>query len=298
MNNSWDISENSRVNFGGSLGYNYNRSEYVEFNWIFHPGTPQEKNRILPGLHASYELQVKQFSFSAGTGYGHRAPSVSEGYGYYIYNSFDRYDYIGNPDLKNEISYEANASAGFKNEKMAIEAKVNYFYIQNYIIGRILSLGSPMNYQSVGVKGYTSLDHARLFNMALNANYNILQHLHWKGTLTYARATDDKGGNLPFIRPLSYQTSLHFMYKKIGIQTSLNGDLTQINYNPEYGEDQTPAYMIWNISANYSFNIKNCKTVLQVGAENLLNEYYSTYADWGNIPRMGRNIFTSLKLSF
>jgi iron complex outermembrane receptor protein len=298
MNNSWDISENSRVNFGGSLGYNYNRSKYVEFNWIFHPGTAQEKSRILPGLHASYQLTINQFNFSAGGGYGHRAPSVSEGYGYYIYNSFDRYDYIGNPDLKNEISYEANASAGFKNEKIGIEAKVNYFYIQNYIIGRILSLGSPMNYQSVGVKGYTSLDHARLFNMALNANYNILQHLHWKGTLTYARATDDKGGNLPFIRPLSYQTSLHFMYKRIGIQTSLNGDLTQINYSPEYGEDQTPAYMIWNISADYSFNIKNCKTVLQVGAENLLNEYYSTYADWGNIPRMGRNIFTSLKLSF
>ncbi|HRP57448.1 hypothetical protein [Agriterribacter sp.] len=283
MSNSWDISENSRMNFGGSLGYNYNRSKYVEFNWIFHPGTPQEKSRILPGLHASYELTLNPFNFSVGTGYGHRAPSVSEGYGYYIYNSFDRYDYIGNPDLKNEISYEANASAGFKNEKMGLEAKVNYFYIQNYIIGRILSLGSPMNYQSVGVKGYTSLNHARIFNVALNANYNILQHLHWKGTLTYARATDDKDGNLPFIRPLSYQTSLHFMYKTFGIQTSVNGDLTQRNYSPEYGEDQTPAYMIWSISANYSFNIKNCKTVLQAGVENLLNEYYSTYADWGNI---------------
>lgn len=298
MNNSWDISENSRLNLGGSLGYNYNRSKYVEFNWIFHPGTPQEKSRVLPGLHASYQLTVKQFDFSAGAGYGHRAPSVSEGYGYYIYNSFDRYDYIGNPDLKNEISYEANASAGFKNEKMGIEAKANYFYIQNYIIGRILSLGSPMNYQSVGVKGYTSLNHARIFNIALNANYNILQHLHWKGMLTYARATDDKDGNLPFIRPLSYQTSLHFMYKKFGIQTSLNGDFTQRNFSPEYGEDQTPAYMILNVSANYSFNIKNCKIVLQAGAENLLNEYYSTYADWGNISRMGRNVFTSLKFSF
>lgn len=298
MNNALDFSENSRLNFGGSVGYNYNHSKYAEFNWIFHPGTPQEKTRILPGLHASYQLNVSQFDFSVGTGYGHRAPSVSEGYGYYIYNSFDRYDYIGNPDLKNEISYEANASAGFKNEKMGLEAKANYFYIQNYIVGRILSLGSPMNYQSVGVKGYTSLNHARIFNIALNTRYDILQHLHWKGTLTYARATDNKGGNLPFIRPLSYQTSLHFMHKEFGVQTSMNGDLAQINYSPEYGEDRTPAYMILNISANYSFSIKNCKTVLQVGAENMLNEYYSTYADWGNIPRMGRNIFTSLKFSF
>lgn len=297
-NNSWDISNMSRLNFGGSLGWNYNYSKYVEFNWIFHPGTPQEKNRILPGLHASYQLHINNLDFSIGTGYGHRAPSVSEGYGYYIYNSFDRYDYIGNPNLKNEISYEANASAGFKNERMGIEAKVNYFYIQNYIVGRILNLGSPMNYQSVGVKGYTSLDYAKLYNIAVNANYDILHHLHWKGTLTYARATDDEDSNLPFIRPLSYQTSLYYMHKQFGIRTSMNGDLTQQNYSPQYGEDSTPAYMVWNISADYTFRYKDYKAVLQVGAENLFNEYYSTYADWGNIPRMGRNIFTSLKFNF
>lgn len=298
MNNSWDISAMSRLNFGGSLGWNYNYSKYVEFNRIFHPGASQEKDRILPGLHASYQLNINQFDFSVGTGYGHRAPSVSEAYGYYIYNSFDRYDYIGNPDLKNEVSYEMNASAGFKNERMGIEARVNYFHIQDYIVGRILSLGSPMNYQSVGVKGYTSLPHAQLFNMALNANYDILQHLHWKGTLMYARATDDKGGNLPFIRPLSYQTALHFMHKGFGVQTSLNGDFAQAQYSPEYGEDLTPAYVIWNVSADYAFNFRNVKTILQVGAENLFNAYYSTYADWGNIPRMGRNIFTSLKFNF
>lgn len=298
MNNNWEISDKSRLSFGVSLGLNYNESKYVEFNWIFHPGAPQQKTRILPGLHAGYQFTENNFSFSVGTGYGHRAPSVSEGCGYYIYNSFDRYDYIGNPDLKNEISYETNAGAGFKNEKMNIEAKVNYFYIQDYIIGKILSLGSPMNYQSVGVKAYTSLDHATLFNMALNAGYSILPELHWKGTLTYARGRDDKGKNLPFIRPLSYLTSLHFTHQNFGVQTSVNGDFIQRNYSPEYGEDQTPAYAIWNFSVNYTFNIKKLKTVFQVGAENLLNTYYSTYADWGNIPRMGRNIYTSLKSNF
>ncbi len=298
VSNSWDLSERSHLNLGGSMGWNYNRSRYSEFNQIFHPGTPAEKNRILVGLHAGYHLNISGFSVSIGTGYGQRAPSVSEAYGYYMYNSFDRYDYIGNPSLKNEISYEANAAAGFKNEKIGIEAKVNYFRIQNYIIGKVLNLGSPMNYQSIGVKGYTSLKHAQLINTTLNANYNILPHVHWKGALAYARATDDKDGNLPFIRPLTYQTSLHLMHKQLGFQTSFTGDLAQRNFSPEYGEDKTPAYLVWNLSADYKFKTKNCETTLQVGAENLLNEYYSTYADWGNIPRMGRNIFAALKLSF
>ena len=298
INNAWEMSEKSQLNFGGSLGINYNHSEYVEFNWIFHPGTPQEKTRILPSLHAGYQLNINDFNFSVGGGYGHRAPSVSEGYGYYIYNSFDRYDYIGNPDLDNEISYEVNASAGFSNHKLSIQANVNYFYIENYIIGRILSLGSPMNYQSIGVKGYTSLDYATLFNFSLNTSYTILNDLHWKGLLTYARGKDENENNLPFIRPLSYQSSLHYKYNKFNFQTSINGDLEQINYSPEYGEDETPSYTIWNLSADYTFRIAAYRTVVQVGAENLLNEYYSTYADWGNIPRMGRNIFTSLKFNF
>ncbi|KOS07581.1 TonB-dependent receptor [Flavobacterium akiainvivens] len=297
MNNSYDVSEKSRVNFGGSLSLNYNYSKYAEFNWIFHPGAPQEKTRVLPGLHGSYVLTVDKFNFSAGAGYGHRAPSVSEGYGYYIYNSFDRYDYIGNPNLKNEISHELNASAGFANDKFSLQAKANYFYIKNYIIGRILSMGSPMNYQSVGVKGYTSLDYATLFNFSLNASYSILHDLHINGVLTYARGQDNKGGNLPFIRPLSYQASLHYMLKKFSVQASINGDLSQINYSPQYGEDHTPAFTIVNVSADYTFSISNATATIQAGAENLFNQYYSTYADWGNIPRMGSNIFTSLKFN-
>ncbi|RAV30677.1 TonB-dependent receptor [Sinomicrobium soli] len=298
VNNSWDISEKSQLNFGGAIGLHFNRSRYVEFNRIFHPEASPEKTRFLPSLHAGYLLNLGHFHFSAGTGYGHRAPSVSEGYGYYIYNSFDRYDYIGNPDLKNEVSYEINASAGFKNRKMSMEARANYFHIENYIVGEILSTGSPMNYQSVGVKGYTSLDYATLFNMSLNASGEILPNLHGEGTLTYARGTDHKNKNLPFIRPLSYRASLHFTHRHFGFRTSFNGDAIQKDYSPEYGEDQTPAYAIWNISADYTFMIGNHVTVLQLGAENVFDTYYSTYADWGNIPRMGRNIFTSLKFNF
>ncbi|MFZ4863694.1 TonB-dependent receptor plug domain-containing protein [Sphingobacterium sp. Mn56C] len=298
MRNSWDISENSRVHVGGSLGWNYNRSKYVEFNWIFHPGAAQQKTRALPSLNASYEFNRKNVDFSVGVGYGHRAPSVSEAYGYYIYNSFDRYDYIGNPNLKNEVSYELNAAAGLKNSKGGIGFKVNYFYIQNYIIGRILSMGSPMNYQSVGVKGYTGLEHARIFNLSINGDYAILQALHWNGQLTYARATDNSKGNLPFIRPLSYQTALHYMYRNFGLQSSVHGDFLQRNFSPVYGEIQKPAYNIWNASVDYTFKLHKVNLVCQAGAENIFNKYYSTYADWGNIPRMGRNIFTSVKASF
>lgn len=296
--NIWELTESGQLHFGGALGVNYNQAKYIEFNWIFHPGASAEKKRILPALHARYEQQAGSFEFTVGGGYGHRAPSVSEGYGYYIYNSFDRYDYIGNPDLQNEISYEINGSIGFNVNRVGITAQINYFHIQNYIVGKILGMGSPMNYQSVGVKGYTALNYATLFNFAVNARYDILEHLHWNGALTYARARRSQGGNLPFIRPWSYHTSLHWMRGKWGVQAGVQGDTKQVDFSPEYGEDQTPAYSVWNLSADYTWQMGDKQLSIQTGVENLMNSRYSTYADWGNIPRMGRNVFTALKINF
>lgn len=292
------INEQQNIHLGAGIGWNYNHAKYVEFNRIFYPEASQTKKRLLPSITASYEWTNAHFKWSVGTGYGQRAPSVSEGYGYYIYNSYDRYDYVGNPDLKNEVSYEGNASIAWRKDLGGVEAKVNYFHIRNYIVGQILHLGSPMNYQSVGVKGYTSLPYAHIANFSLTGNYDFLPHLHWKGTLVYAKASDNEGGNLPFIRPLTYQSSLHYMFHRFGVQTAIHGDFAQKNYSPQYGENGAAAYHIWNVSADYSFPIHSVNVVLQLGAENIFDKYYSTYADWGNIPRMGRNIFTALKVSF
>lgn len=292
------INEQQQIKLGIGLGWHYNRAKYIEFNKIFYPEASPSKLRFLPNLSAAYTWTNDALTWSVGGGYGQRAPSVSEGYGYYIYNSYDRYDYIGNPDLKNEISYEGNASFGWLRTRGGLEAKVNYFHIRNYIVGQILHLGSPMNYQSVGVKGYTSLPYAQIVNMSLGAHYDILPHLHWKGSVVYARATDNDGGNLPFIRPLTYQSSLQYMFKNFSVQTSIQGDLAQNNFSPQYGEAGAAAYHIWNASADYTFPLYGVKTVFQLGAENILDTYYSTYADWGNIPRMGRNIFMALKVSF
>lgn len=298
INNSWNMSERSALNFGGALGWQYNNSRFAEFNWVFYPGAPQSKNRVLPSFHAGYQFDLDRFEFSVGMGYGQRAPSVSEAYGYYIYNSFDRYDYIGNPNLKNEVSYEWNTAARYKKEKWGIEGKLNYFYIQNYIVGRILNVGSPMNYQSVGVKGYASLAYVNLLNMSVKLNYDFLSNLHWKGALQYAKAVDDNKQNLPFIRPLNFHSSLHYEYKQFGIIGAFHGDFKHRDYSPEYGEEQTSGFGLVDLSMDYSFRVKKYKIVVQGGIENLFDKYYVTYADWGKTPRMGRNIFTSLKVSF
>ena len=76
----------------------------------------------------------------------------------------------------------------------------------------------------------------------------------------------------------------------------MNGAREQSNFSSDYGEDMTGAYAVFNANASYSLLFENNKLILKSGVENMFDTYYSTYADWNNIPRMGRNIF--LNISF
>ncbi|HRM13660.1 MAG TPA: TonB-dependent receptor, partial [Flavobacterium sp.] len=93
------------------------------------------KNRTLKSISFNYTFDKKGFQYGFGLAYGERAPSVSEGYGFYLFNSFDRYDYIGNPELRNEKSAEANAFVGYKTKKISAKISSSYFRISDYIVG-------------------------------------------------------------------------------------------------------------------------------------------------------------------
>jgi iron complex outermembrane receptor protein len=74
----------------------------------------------------------------------------------------------------------------------------------------------------------------------------------------------------------------------------MNGAGKQSNYSSEYGENETAAYTVFNLNASYNFYFGRNTLFLKAGVENILDTYYSTYADWNNIPRLGRNVFINL----
>ena len=97
----------SSLKFSASLANHFNKVANqlgLESLQIFHPNMKESKNRILKSISSNYLYDKNGFEYGFGFAYGERASSVSEGYGFYLFNSFDRYDYIGNPELKNEKS--------------------------------------------------------------------------------------------------------------------------------------------------------------------------------------------------
>jgi iron complex outermembrane receptor protein len=264
---------------------------------IFYPEMEQSKTRFLKSVSGQWHKMWMPWHVNAGLSYGDRAPSVTEGFGFYLFNSFDNHDYIGDPGLANEKSMEANTKISWEKSKIKVSAEANFFHIADYIIGEIDPSLSVMTIGAEGVKIYKNLEYANLFNTSLDLEYAILPELKWSGLISYHRGTDNDGRNIPFIGPFSYRSGLQFDNRSFSAALRISGAAKQVNYNPDFGEDQTPAYTVCSLTFGKTFKFNNDSMYAKFGVENIFDENYSTYTDWKNIPRMGRNFFLTLSYS-
>ncbi|MEN2489553.1 TonB-dependent receptor [Flavobacterium sp. B11] len=295
------ISEKDHMRIGANLGFQ-NNTVANDFGLaslrIFYPDMDASKNRFLKSFATNYTKNEGQLEFGFGLAYAERAPSVSEGYGFYLYNSSDFYDYIGNPNLKNENALEGNFSVGYKTSQIKAKITGSYFYFSNYIIGKIDPNTLPMTIGASGVKRYEAIDNAKIFNTDFNLTYDFLENWQFKSQLTYSFGKDNEGNNLPFISPIKYSAGIDFQKENFNAGINVLGNLAQNEFAKVYGQTKTQDYLIFGLNAGYTFNWSQNKIKIQTGVENIFDKYYTTYADWNKIPRMGRNVFVNLTFNF
>lgn len=298
-----DFHFNDYETLSSSLRLGYHRNKIakavgVQSLQIFHPEVKDEQDRFLISLVSTYQLKKENYDLSFGLGYGERAPSVNEGYGFYLFNSFDNYDYIGNPNLEDEKALEANFNFKQKFNDFEIGITTSYFHIMDYIIGDLAPNVSSMTIGANGVRVYNALNFASIFSTYLNSSYKISERFAINGTLGYNYGKGNNGENLPLIKPISYYAEFNYNTSKFNAALQLDGNGNQSNYSSMYGENETADYAILNLNLGHIFYNKLGKTVLKYGVENILDTNYSTYADWNNFPRQGRNFYVNLSFVF
>ncbi|PIB32937.1 TonB-dependent receptor [Gaetbulibacter sp. 5U11] len=297
LKDNFRFSENETISSSIRLGYHKNNialQEGLESLQIFYPDLEDTQNRFLTSIATTYNLKKTAYDYSLGVGYGERAPSFSEGYGFFLFNSFDNYDYIGNPTLKNEKAIEANAKANYHSKKFKIGIEASYFYLMDYIVGNIDPTLSEMTIGANGVRIYEALPNATIFDAYLNSSYKISDAFSVNGTIGYNYGKGSNNENLQLIKPFSYLAEASYNTNKFNASLQLEGNGNQSQYSSFFGEDKTPAYGILNLNLGNLFYTNNNKWVLKYGVENVLDANYSTYADWNNIPRQGRNFYMNV----
>ncbi|PKG50041.1 TonB-dependent receptor [Olleya sp. 1-3] len=283
------------------LGYHRNKiakAVGLESLQIFYPEIDATNSRFLTSFSSNYTLKKEKSNYSFGLGYGERAPSVSEGYGFFLYNSFDNYDNIGNPTLKNEKAIEANFKADYIFNNFTIGLESSYFYLMDYIIGDIDTTLGPMTIGANGVRVYNALPNASIFDVYVNTSYKFSNTISANASVGYNYGKGSNNKNLPLIKPFSYLTELNYNIKTFNAALQLEGNGNQSNYSNFYGEDETPSYSVLNLNLGHVFFLDTNKFTLKYGVENILDTTYSTYADWNNIQRQGRNFYMNISVVF
>ena len=265
---------------------------------VFFPVMKDTYHQLTGRAAATWSCRPASWKLSAGAGWGSRAPTVTEAYGYYLNNTFDRYDYIGNPHLKNESAFEVNAAIAFHSNAVSLSADANAFFFDSYIIGTSEPRLSAMTLGADGVKVYRNLSKATILCSSLSGQWEVCQWLTWDAKLSYGLGRDDSDDPLPLIAPVEYQTSLTAYAKNFRLQLAAIGAAKQKDFAPKYSETQTPAYTTININAEYTKNIGRHSLTLRLGLENALDKLYSTYSDWNAIPQKGRNLFANINWAF
>lgn len=296
------LRKESTVNVSGRLEVVFSKAldetGIHEFE-IFGFDISETVNHLLKTLNFNYSRKLKEkLTIAVNAGYGERAPTVTEQYGFYIFNSYDGYDYIGKPDIKTEKSLQSELTITFDNEKIEVAPTVFWYLIKDYMMGFIQSELSTMTIGANGVKMYNNISNAMLFGGSLRAAYRPVKDLAITERIEYTNGRDDNENPLPLIPPFRSTTGIEYGYKNFLIQAECEAATKQNRVSPEFGEAETPAYAILNLRGTYSLDFSGKILKVNSGIENLLDANYREHLDWGGILRPGINFYLNVNFTF
>jgi len=225
-----------------------------------------------------------------------RLPTVSEQYGFYLFNAQDAYDYIGNPSLDPESALQAEMSVNYKRTTFNVSLTGFYYHLDNYIVGVIDPDLSPMTIGSNGVKVYQSLDYAYMTGFEASA-FISKEKFSWVNVLNFTYGKDSNDEILPQLPPLKLTSTFTLKAKNWDISPEIVGAISKEEIRVSFGEKSAPAWLIANLRASYYLK-KKTNWTFQAGIENIFDNYYYEFLDWGQIPRQGVNLYFNVTFQF
>jgi iron complex outermembrane receptor protein len=259
------------------------------------------RNRVILNLNAGLDYQVNEQSrLSLDLSRGGRSATLQESYGFYIFNRADGFDYIGNPNLKQETSVNVNLSYEYRSPLVTVKLKPFLYAFQNYIVGSILPDYSIMTIGANGVKRYTNISGATLSGVTLHVDIKPFGNFKLSSNTTYTQGKDAHNNWLPMIAPLRAVNTLSYVFKEYFFSSELIHNATQRKISSRiYGESRTPASTILNLNIGKTFRWQEQNQIrISASADNLFDVKYFQHMDVMKVPRQGRNFILRTSFSF
>lgn len=254
---------------------------------------------LLGNIDVLYQKELSEnWQVFAQAGYAERQPTVSEGFGFYLFNSMDAYDYIGDPSLKKEKALKATLGASWKKNFTQVEGKLYHYQFQDYIIGIVDSTFDGMTIGSEGVKIYENIASASISGFEINFATQLFKKLKFQNSTQYSYGLDNDGHPLQLIPPLQNTTKLGYIHKSLEFRLEAMVAAMQNNPRLDAGETATPSYGIVNFHAQSPFTLFNQKWNASFRVNNIFDANYWDHLDWNSIPRPGRSFVFKVAMKF
>ncbi len=254
---------------------------------------------LLPSISAKLVSAVgSNTKLNLVASYGQRQAGVSEGFGYYIYNSQDNFDYVGDPLLNPETTIKLETGIAVKKKLINWNLQAFGYYMPNYIIGEYRPEYSQMTIGASGVKFYVNLPSATLVGFEGGLGWLLTKKINFATQFQYTYGVDSENESLPMIPPLKNTVRVSYNNKQWNAGIELLNATAQNNIREIFGETVTPGYSILNLDAGYNFKLDAILLRLGVQAKNLLDQFYWDHLDFNNIPSPGRSINISVLISW
>ncbi|MEI7500557.1 MAG: TonB-dependent receptor [Bacteroidota bacterium] len=288
-----------KLDFTAALRIDYNQATSCDTFRLVKNGIAYFDDLNSNYFNVSFSLGMKKqlvswLYLSASLGKGTRSPSVLERFIKLMPVQYDSYDYLGNPQLKPENNYQADASFEFLNPNLGILSVGGFFsLVTDYIIGKVLppSVIKPSTQGAPGVKQFSNTD--KVYLTGFEVSYQSPTTKKW-GFLANVAATYGtepeatkyivsggqvtgeetvKNDPLPEIPPLegTVRLSYKFFRGKLIPNASVRMVSEQNRVSQSYGESKTPGFITAAVSVSYA----PCKFASLVGGiENIFDTPY------------------------
>lgn len=302
VENNTYLNEKLTLTLNGRLDFNIDhlQSEYGQQQFsVFNYDLEKTQTKLVKSLNLSGQYRFDTyFSLLATTGYAERMPTIGELFGFYLYNAYDGYDYIGNPYLKAEKSNFFRIDLQYSSAKLKANLNQSLSFVGDYIMGITNPYIPAMNFYTNGTRVYANVSRARLYSTDLQVLYSPLKSLSIFVLSKFTLGEINNDTPMPLISPLKNIVAIQYQKESWELQAECESALAQNRINVAYGEVLTPAYTVINVKSAYRFSLSQVAFNAGFGITNLLNKVYYEHLDWGRINRPGRSVDLYLKMSF
>jgi iron complex outermembrane recepter protein len=283
----WHLTPGLHTEYAGSSIYSAPGKATVASNYIGNPDNP----RLLYNAYAGLSYRPEPgFAVDLKLARAMRAPTLKELYANYLYNRVDGYDYVGNPGIKKESSFNTEINFSYRGKDVEAAIKGFGYFFQNYIAGFVQPGDSSMNPGAVGVKEFGNIRTAYIAGASLLASWHLSPQLLLNSNTTWQQGADHNGNDLPMMTPLKSINTLRYTRNSWRFFVEGISAAAQNKTSAFYGETHTPGFSIANIGADKSIDLHRSQLILGLSCNNIFNKYYTESLDVIKLPREGRNL--------